>query len=51
MEAHLLLSLTFVKEGDVVILDGSKIHVLSEVRLLRGVGRQQALTMEPFLWG
>ena len=45
-----LLSLTFVKEGDVVVLHGSEVHVLPEVRLLWRVRRQQTLSVESLLW-
>lgn len=44
------ITLTSVKERDVIILHGSQVHVLPEVRLLWGVGRQKTLPVEPFLW-
>lgn len=34
------ISLTFVKEGDVVVLYRSEVNILSEIRLLWGVRRQ-----------
>lgn len=42
-------SLTFVKEGDVVILHRSEVHILPKIRLLRGVRRQKALSVESLL--
>lgn len=45
------LSLTFMKEGDVVILHRTKVHILPEVGLLWGVRCQQTLSMESLLWG
>lgn len=44
------ITLTSVKERDVIILHGSQVHVLPEVRLLWGMGCQKALPVEPFLW-
>lgn len=42
-------ALTFVKEGDVVILHRPKVEVLPEIRLLWGVRRQKTLSMESLL--
>lgn len=42
-------ALTFVKEGDVVVLHRPKVEVLPEIGLLRGVGRQKTLSMESLL--
>lgn len=46
---HLVLSLTFVKEGYVVILHRSKVHILPKICLLRGVRNQKTLSMESLL--
>lgn len=43
------VSSTFVKEGDVVILYGSKVHILPEISLLRGVRCQKPLPVESLL--
>lgn len=43
------LSPTFVKEGDVVVLHRSEVHILPKIRLLRGVRRQETLSMESLL--
>ena len=42
--------LTFVEEGDVVVLHGAQVHILLEVHLLSGVGGQQTLPVETLLW-
>lgn len=42
-------ALTFVKEGDVVILHRPKVEVFPEICLLWGVRRQKTLSMEPLL--
>ena len=50
MEKHVVLSLTSVKEGDMVVLHRAKIHILPKIRLLWGVRCQKALSMESLLW-
>lgn len=49
-ETHLVLSPTFVKEGDVVILYRSKVNIFPKIRLLWGVRHQKTLSMESLLW-
>ncbi len=40
---------TFVKEGDVVVLHRSEVNVFPKIRLLRGVRRQETLSVESLL--
>lgn len=42
--------LTFVKEGNVVVLYRPKVEVLPEIRLFWGVRCEKTLSMESFLW-
>ena len=49
-ELRVVEVLTFVQEGDVVVLHRAQVHVLLEVHLLGGVGGQQALPVETLLW-
>lgn len=44
-----LISLTSVKERDVVILDRTEVHILPKICLLGGVRCQKALSMESLL--
>ena len=43
------ISLTFVKEGDVVVLYRSEVNILSEIRLLWGVRCQKTLPVKSLL--